>query len=139
MRSWIIIVIVALCASCKGPKALPQDNLPVGIELAAIDSLGAVIGITEGRYQGLTPRQKRRQIDKDRKALVKIAKYKAGPRKIKITDKSKVKPTIKFKPVTKTDNSQGKGAWKTWAAIWVVAGAVLLVLIYRKALYKIFI
>lgn len=141
MRSWIIVLAwlafiftIAAFVSCKGPKAQPQESRPVGIELAAADSLGAVLSSSEVRYQGLTPRQKKRQMNKDRKAIVKLAKIqaKAGPRKIKIVDRSKSKE----KPVTKIDNSQGKGVWKTWAALWVVAGAVVLFLVYFPRLKK---
>lgn len=136
MKSWLIILVALI--SCKGPEALPQDSRLVSIEAPSLDSNpGNFTEINPAILEGLSPRQKA-------KAIKRLAK--AGPRKIKVyaPDKSvvkiknSVKDKSKSKPVTKTktDNSQGKGAWKGWAVLWVVVGAVLLFLIYVPRFWK---
>lgn len=138
---WLIILVALI--SCKGPAALPQDSRLVSVKpTSGLTPLGDVHDINAGNIDpailsGLSPRQKA-------KAIKRLAK--AGPRKIKVyaPDKSvvkiknSVKDKSKSKPVTKTktDNSQGKGAWKGWAVLWVVVGAVLLFLIYVPRFWK---
>jgi hypothetical protein len=136
--SWLIILVVLI--SCKGPEALPQDSRQVGIELPGDSSQFAyrVSGIDPAILSGLSPRQKA-------KAIKRLAK--AGPRKIKVyaPDKStikidnSVKDKSKSKPVTKakTDNSQGKGAWKVWCSLFAVAGVVFLVWLYVPRFWKV--